>query len=310
MSYLHTNQNNFAHILYPSSAHPKATVCTSGCGPCAALMMVENMTNERRLMKDWISWVISVNARVAEGTDMAVLSAAMAKKFGFTVTKTSDESALAAHLKAGGMAIGNCGGSYGDWMGLFSTGGHFFAIVGYTSDGYYIVLDPAWTANKFTNQNNTLSRWRSKRVKSGPGGIIYVAAEYLNADTKTRTPSYYLFSLPDMKQSEKEEPEVADKIYKTIDEVPGWAKSVVQKTIDLGVLKGANKDNLELTDADLKALHYTFRINEVYSTVEEVPEWGREFVRQYVAEGKIKGTGAGRIDLHYSTLRALMIENN
>jgi len=308
VSYLPTNQNNFPHIPYPSKANPKATVLTGGCGPCAALMVLENMTPAKWLMKDWIAWVISVGARVSGGTNMHILSAAMAEKFGFIVTKTSDEAELAAHLRAGGKAVGNCGGANGDWRGLFSTAGHFFAIVGITKDGLYIVLDPNWTSNKFTNQSNSLSRWRSQRAKQGPGSIVYVEAQYLHTDTKTRTPSYYLFSLPKQK-SEKEEIEVADKIYKTIDDVPAWARKIVQAEMSIGVLKGASKNNLDITDADIKSMHYTYRHDPVYLTVEDVPDWGKSFVAEYVRKGKIKETSPGRIDLHYSTLRALIIEN-
>lgn len=310
MSYLHTNQNKFPHIPYPSTANPKATVLTGGCGPCAALMIVENLTPSRYLMKDWIAWVISAGARVSGGTNMHTLAAAMAERFGFAVTKTTSEVDLAAHLRAGGMAVGNCGGAYGDWRGLFSTAGHFIAIVGITNDGHFIVLDPNWTANKFTNQSNALSRWRSQRAKQGPGSIVYVEAEYLHADTKTRTPSYYLFSLPSGKPAnKKEETEVAKKIYKTLAEVPAWARKIVEVEMAIGVLKGASPDSLGITDADIKAMHYTFRHDPVYMTVEDVPEWGREFVREYVRLGKIKGTAPGRIALHYSTLRSLMIEN-
>ena len=112
MSYLHTFQWKFGHIKYPSGSNPKATVSTSGCGPCSALMILENMTDQRYGMRDWINWVISTGARVNGGTGMATLSKAMAKKFGFTVSTTSDENVLKNHLKQGGMAIGNCGGSY------------------------------------------------------------------------------------------------------------------------------------------------------------------------------------------------------
>ena len=56
-------------------------------------------------------------SQIHGGTGMATLSKAMAKKFGFTVSTTSDESVLKNHLKQGGMAIGNCGGSYSGWRG-------------------------------------------------------------------------------------------------------------------------------------------------------------------------------------------------
>ena len=80
MGYIHIFQWKFGNIKYPSSSNPNATVATSGCGPCAALMILENMTDQRYGMQEWINWVISTGARVNGGTDMAVLSKAMAKK--------------------------------------------------------------------------------------------------------------------------------------------------------------------------------------------------------------------------------------
>ncbi len=109
MNYLLTNQNRFEHIPYPSPSHPNATVKSGGCGPCAALMVVENLTPSRYLMKDWIAWVISTGARVSGGTDMGKLARAMAAKFGFALKTTDSEAELAAHLKAGGMAVANVG---------------------------------------------------------------------------------------------------------------------------------------------------------------------------------------------------------
>lgn len=237
MSYLHTFQWKFGHVKYPSPANPKATVATGGCGPCSALMIVENLTDKRFKMQDWINWVISTGARVSGGTDMRRLSKAMAKKYGFIVSTTSDETVLREHLRKGGMAIGNCGGSYGGWQGLFSTAGHFFTIVGYTGDGYYIVLDPNWTSNKFTNRNNSLSKWRSQHAVQGDGTMVYVNAANLNSDTKTRKPSYYLFSLPQQSHDNgKDEKDM--KRYQTIEELPNWAVDTVKKLVNLGYLKG------------------------------------------------------------------------
>lgn len=47
MGYIHIFQWKFGNIKYPSSSNPNATVATSGCGPCAALMILENMTDQR-----------------------------------------------------------------------------------------------------------------------------------------------------------------------------------------------------------------------------------------------------------------------
>ena len=269
MSYLHTFQWKFGHIKYPSGSNPKATVSTSGCGPCSALMILENMTDQRYGMRDWINWVIGTGARVNGGTSMATLSKAMAKKSGFTVSTTSDENVLKNHLKQGGMAIGNCGGSYSGWRGLFSTAGHFFTIIGITDDDYFIVLDPNWTQNKFTNTGNSLSKWREQHAIQGEGTHVYVNATNLNADTKTRTPSYYLFSLPNQNHGNtpEEEEEEMEKVYHWTIELPDWARPAVQWALDHGICKGAAADDLDLTETQVKTLVFMYRDNERKGTL-------------------------------------------
>ena len=269
MSYLHTFQWKFGHIKYPSGSNPKATVSTSGCGPCSALMILENMTDKRYNMRDWINWVVGTGARVNGGTGMATLSKAMAKKFGFTVSTTSDESVLKNHLKQGGMAIGNCGGSYSGWRGLFSTAGHFFTIIGITDDHYFIVLDPNWTSNKFTNSGNSLSKWRKQHAIQGEGTHVFVNATNLNADTKTRTPSYYLFSLPNQNHGNtpEEEEEEMEKVYHWTMELPDWARPAVQWALDHGICKGAAADDLDLTETQVKTLVFMYRDNERKGTL-------------------------------------------
>ena len=267
MSYLHTFQWKFGHVKYPSPANPKATVATGGCGPCSALMIVENLTDKRFKMQDWINWVISTGARVSGGTDMRRLSKAMAKKYGFIVSTTSDETVLREHLRKGGMAIGNCGGSYGGWKGLFSTAGHFFTIVGYTGDGYYIVLDPNWTSNKFTNQGNSLSKWRSQHAVQGDGTMVYVNAANLNSDTKTRKPSYYLFSLPQQSHGNGKDDETMEKVYHYTVSLPDWARPAVQWALDKGILTGAAPDDLNLTETQLKSIVFLYRDNKRKGTL-------------------------------------------
>lgn len=269
MSYLHTFQWRFGNIKYPSPANPKATVATGGCGPCSALMIVENMTSDRWYMQDWINWVISTGARVSGGTDMRRLSKAMAKKYGFIVSTTSDEAVLREHLRKGGMAIGNCGGSYGGWKGLFSTAGHFFTIVGYTGDGYYIVLDPNWTSNKFTNRNNSLSNWRRQHAIQGDGTMVYVNAANLNSDTKTRKPSYYLFSLPQQNHGNgKDEKKTMDeKIYHWYVQIPDWAKDAVQWAYKNGICVEKAADDLNLPQWKMEIIVMMYRDNKRRGTL-------------------------------------------
>lgn len=303
MTYLHTNQNNFGNIAYPHPSKPNATVTTSGCGPCSALMILENLTPTRYKMQDWINWVLSTGARVSSGTDMGILAAAMVKKFGFIVTKTDDETVLKNHLKKGGMAIGNCGGEHGNWRGLFSTAGHYFTIVGYTGDGYFIVLDPNWTKNKFTNQANSLSKWRSQHAKQGSGTEVYVDASNLNEDTRTRTPSYYLFSLPSKQVDPDKDMEDEEMIYKELSDVPAWYRDAVQRRIVAGACDGKN-----IPESLARGWTIDDRMNPIYNNIDQVPSWGKETVTKLVKNGYLKGDNAG-LDLTHEMLRLLVIQD-
>jgi len=53
MSYVYIQQNGTlgASIPYPSPAHPSATVATSGCGVCASLMALMNLTTYKVSLK-------------------------------------------------------------------------------------------------------------------------------------------------------------------------------------------------------------------------------------------------------------------
>ena len=253
MSYLLTNQNNFAHISYPSSSHPEATVKSGGCGPCSALMIVENLTSNRFLMADWVSWVIAVGARVSGGTAMGTLALAMAAKFGFTYTTTDDEERLKAHLAAGGMAIANVAGANGDWRGLFSTNGHFITVLGLDGNGRLIVGDPDFRSGKFNS--GTLGQWRSQYVTVS-GQIVYVKPGFLHEDTKNRTPNYYLFAMKNAGMTENKENEEEEEMarYEDMQTVPAWGAATVEKLMTKGFLKGVDGSKLDLSDDMLRLL--------------------------------------------------------
>lgn len=248
-AYLLTNQNNFSHIAYPSSSHPAATVKSGGCGPCAALMVVENLTANRYLMANWIKWVLSVGARSAGGTAMDVLGKAMAKKFALAYQTTDDPDVLMDHLKAGGMAVAHVAGAYGDWKGLFSTAGHFVTVLGLDSDGDVIVGDPDFRSGKFAT--GSLGEWRARYVEV-EDQLVYVKKEYLQQDTLNREPHYYLFSQLNQGGS-GEVAEERDR-YLTLADVPSWGAPTVEKLLTKGFLKGVDADQLDLSRDMLRLL--------------------------------------------------------
>lgn len=188
MNYKYYNQNNYGNVPYPSSALPKATVKSGGCGVCCASMIVENLTTHKIGPQLMAQYSINKRARVSGGTDMNVLAKAISADYGMEFSATSDESALLNHLQAGGMAVVNVGGNRNGYIGVFSDGGHYIVAAGLTSDGKVIILDPGYYVGKFNKTG------RTGKVKMN-GNYCICDMSVLAEDTASKTPAYWLFKL-------------------------------------------------------------------------------------------------------------------
>ena len=155
MSYVYIQQNGTlgASILYPSPAHPSATVATSGCGVCASLMALMNLTKYKVSLKNWTKALRDAGCRANEGTDMDAVCAYMKKKYGIAFTKTTDIDKLVAWMKKGYGAIANVGAK-----GYFSSDGHFVYVAGIEKNGKLIILDPYYYSDKWTSTVNGINR--------------------------------------------------------------------------------------------------------------------------------------------------------
>lgn len=166
-------------IPYPSAAHPyrygvSGCVYVSGCGVCASLMVLRNMTTRVYDTKAWTRLCLAMGARAAEGTDLGVVAAYMKKQYGISYSVTNSLDKLVSHLKKGYKAIINVSG--GGKM-LFSDSGHYVFAGGIDSSGNLIVLDPYWYSGKFTLTAN-----RRKYCKVKNEREIYVQPGALKSD--------------------------------------------------------------------------------------------------------------------------------
>jgi hypothetical protein len=179
------NQKDYSSISYPSTAHPTATISTSGCGVVSTCIAINNLVGkELYTVKQMRDFAINNKARVAEGTDLNILLTALCKTVkGLSFTTTSDEEKLIKHLKTGATAIANQGNAYN----VFSDSGHF--VVCYRMSGENIeILDPYMYTSKYDKSP------RSKRiVKKTTNGCIVSKSE-INKATSDRSPAYYLIS--------------------------------------------------------------------------------------------------------------------
>ena len=155
MSYVYIQQNGTlgASIPYPSPTHPSATVATSGCGVCASLMALMNLTKYKVSLKNWTKALRDAGCRANEGTDMDAVCAYMKKKYGIAYTKTTDIDKLVAWMKKGYGAIANVGAK-----GYFSSDGHFVYVAGIEKNGKLIILDPYYYSDKWTSTVNGINR--------------------------------------------------------------------------------------------------------------------------------------------------------
>ena len=178
MSYVYIQQNTTlgSSIPYTSAAHPSATVATSGCGVCASLMALMNLTKYKVSLKKWTKALIKAGCRANEGTDMDAVCAFMKKKYGLAYSKTTDANQVAKWVKRGYGAIANVGGK-----GYFSSSGHFVYVAGMTASGKLIVLDPYYYEGKYSSTVNGIDRAKYFSY-SASKHELYCSAKVLAAD--------------------------------------------------------------------------------------------------------------------------------
>ncbi len=178
------NQNNYASVPYPSSAHPDATVKSGGCGVCCASMVVEELTGKKWPPNESAAYSISCGGRVAEGTDMIALAKALAVTYGLKVRQTkSIDDVLSAMQYSGAIVVAN---SKGGSAGLFSTGGHFI-ILRRIQSPYIVVWDPDLYAGKYDKS------WRKGKAQVY-GNEVYVLPATLDSDIRKDYSAYFIFT--------------------------------------------------------------------------------------------------------------------
>lgn len=229
------NQRNYPNTPYPSSANPKATIKSGGCGVCATSMVLESMTTYKLPPQKMAAYSIACGARTAGGTRMQTLADKLCRDYPLTCRTTSDEKALVAHLKAGGMAIALVYGSRSGWTGVFSTSGHFVAVVGLHPDGRLKVLDPNLYSGKF----NTAGRRGKVELQ---GNVALCSVETLRNDCLWVSPRYYLFSTKEKEEEDVTEERVKELIKEALEgkdtKPSGWAAEELEKAKALGLTDG------------------------------------------------------------------------
>lgn len=189
----YVNQRKYPHVLFPTMTgmpdhlHMDSTVSSAGCGLCSASMVITNIMGKEFSLCDCLELAMSVNANHSPGTDMSVLAPYLAERFHLNLTMTDDPELLRKHLLKGYMAIANVTGDRPEdhYVGVFSHGGHYVAVVGIDADREHItVLDPSQVPGKYDEEGR-----KGKVVENG--FYLHTTMAVLAEDCKYRQPEYY-----------------------------------------------------------------------------------------------------------------------
>ncbi|MBR3149022.1 MAG: hypothetical protein IKF64_02540, partial [Eubacterium sp.] len=151
---------------------------SSGCGACASLMIVRNMTKYEPKLESYVAKLVEIGARAEYGTDIDVVAKYLHEEYKLNYSYTKDVEKLKKHLKAGNMAIAHVGKNK-----YFARAGHFVVIAGIVKDKdkneRAVILDPTFAKKKYDAQ---------KRVDMGieysDDGIVTAPFETVLADCK------------------------------------------------------------------------------------------------------------------------------
>lgn len=281
---------------YKSIKYGQGTIYSSACGPASLCNALNVLGIADVSIPTMCNLAVSCGARVQGGTLMAPLLKAAAPKYHFAYRTTSKNAELLAHLKAGGAAILHAGSAYQ----LFSNSGHFVTAVA-ASGQTITVLDSYWYSGKYT-----ASSIRRNYVSVVSKGVVKTSLTQCGKATIDRSPSYYLISRED-------EEEDTMKYYQTLDDIPEYYRDAVQKLVEKGAIEGTGEGKLNVSEDFCRTMTVLnscgildLKLNKLYKTVEDVPEYYQDTVKKLVDAGAIAGTGDG-LNLSEDLCRTLTI---
>lgn len=175
------NQNEYGNLSYTVKGYPSAIIKSGGCGVCAAINAVGALLGKVVSVQAMRKLAFQSGARVPGGTNMATLLDFAGQRLGFKWKSSNDVKAMAEHIKKGGVAICNVAG-----RGMFSTGGHYIAVIGLLKDGRAVIADSGLYPTKYR-----ASAQRKANIEQH-GDLVFAEVKIVDADCIGRNPRYYL----------------------------------------------------------------------------------------------------------------------
>lgn len=193
----YVNQKQHPHIPYITRTAmdgkdwekgQKTTISSSGCGLCASIMVADRLLPNCEFgLEDAIALSYSVKANHMSGTHNIIYVPAFAEKLGLTYEYTCDPERLLYCLRTGGAAMLVTNGDREGYIGVFSHGKHYVAVIGVEPDGRIAVLDPSLVDGKYDEEG------RKDKVELKNGVIVLCDVQVAVDETLGRDPAFCLF---------------------------------------------------------------------------------------------------------------------
>lgn len=114
-----------------------------------------------------------------------------------------------------------------------------------------------------------------------------------------------------MHSTEKEEEDMTR--YRTIEEVPTWARGTVEAMIDEGLISGTGGGDLDLSSDMLRMLYIMWHMRDprygriVDGKVTDAPEWALDSLQSLADKGALLGDEHGNLGLSMDMVRTLVV---
>ena len=101
--------------------------------------------------------------------------------------------------------------------------------------------------------------------------------------------------------------------YRTIEEVPTWARGTVEAMIDEGLISGTGGGDLDLSADMLRMLYIMWHMRDTRygriadGKVTDAPEWALDSLQALADKGALLGDEHGNLDVTMDMLRTMIV---
>lgn len=94
--------------------------------------------------------------------------------------------------------------------------------------------------------------------------------------------------------------------------MPAYWRDAIQELVDMGIIQGGGKGNLELKRSEAKAAVICLRMNQFfmgkqYATFDDLPEWAKPYIQQLLDRGTLDGVEVKPDGTRILNLNTIMI---